>query len=96
MSPRHNFRATKKTVTPATRKLAGFVGHAALKGCSFCLKSFPTDAFGNKADYSRFSPEEWPDMNIEEHRSKGYEWKYAKTLSIRQKIEKEHGVRFSD
>ena len=43
---------------PATRKVAGFVGHAALKGCSFCLKSFPTDRFGSKAHYSGFPPEE--------------------------------------
>ena len=25
---------------PATRKVGGFVGHATLKGCSRCLKSF--------------------------------------------------------
>ena len=27
---------------PATRKLGGFVGHGSLKGCSRCLKNFPT------------------------------------------------------
>lgn len=35
---------------PATRKLCGFVGHGALKGCSRCLKSFPTTEFGTKPD----------------------------------------------
>ena len=25
---------------PATRKVGGFVGHGALKGCSYCLRSF--------------------------------------------------------
>jgi hypothetical protein len=40
---------------PACRKVAGFVGHAALKACSRCLKSFPTGSFGEKADYSGFN-----------------------------------------
>ena len=39
---------------PAARKVCGFVGHRALKGCSKCLQSFPTAAFGEKADYSNF------------------------------------------
>ena len=33
---------------PASRKLGGFLGHAANKGCSRCLKSFPTERFGDK------------------------------------------------
>ena len=39
---------------PATRKIGGFMGHAAEKGCSRCLKSFPTEKFGDKKDYSCF------------------------------------------
>ena len=46
---------------PATRKVAGFMGHAALKGCSRCLKSFPTTAFGDKADYGGFDIACWPE-----------------------------------
>ena len=30
---------------PAARKVCGFVGHQALKGCSKCLLSFPTARF---------------------------------------------------
>lgn len=41
--------------TPASRKIGGFMGHAALKGCSRCLKSFPTKNFGEKSDYSGFN-----------------------------------------
>ena len=45
---------------PATRKVGGFVGHGALKGCSRCLKSFETTSFTEKADYSGFVPSSWP------------------------------------
>ncbi len=81
---------------PATSKVGGFVGHSALKGCSMCLKSFPTDSFGTKADYSGFCRDEWPQRSVEEHRSKGFDWKNAKTLSCRHKIERNCGVRFSE
>lgn len=44
----------------AMRKVAGFVGHSGTKGCSKCLKSFPTAAFGEKPDYSSgFDCENW-------------------------------------
>ncbi len=36
---------------PAARKVCGFV---ALKACSKCLKSFSTQNFGEKADFSGF------------------------------------------
>ena len=39
---------------PAARKCGGFVGHNAVKGCSRCLKSFPTANFGEKPDYGSF------------------------------------------
>ena len=32
---------------PATRKVCGFYNFNALKGCSKCLKSFPTASFGS-------------------------------------------------
>ena len=81
---------------PATRKVGGFVGHGAKKGCSRCLKSFPVSSFGDKADYSGFDPEVWPCRSVEEHREKGFEWKHSKTLSARHKIEQEYGARFSE
>jgi hypothetical protein len=78
---------------PATRKVGGFVGHAALKGCSRCLKSFPPQKFGDKAG---FNPSTWPTRTIESHRKKGMEWKHATTLVCRHKIEQESGVRFTE
>lgn len=81
---------------PATRKVAGFVGHAALKGCSRCLKSFPTAKFGEKADYSGFEPSTWPTRTIENHREKGMEWKHASTATQRHNIEQQSGFRFTE
>ena len=81
---------------PATRKVGGFVGHAALKGCSRCLKSFPTQNFGEKADYSGFDRSVWPPRTKEDHQKKGMEWKHANTLTSRQRIEREDGVRFTE
>ena len=37
---------------PAARKVCGFVGHGAYRGCSKCLLTFPTTSFGEKADYT--------------------------------------------
>ena len=44
---------------PATRKVGGFVGHGALKGCSRCLRNFETTRFSEKPNYSGFNPEAW-------------------------------------
>ncbi len=60
-----------------------------------CLKYFPTDSLGTNAEYSGFCREEWPQRSVEEHMSKGFDWKNAKTLSCRHKIERDCGVRFS-
>ena len=65
---------------PATRKLGGFVGHGALKGCSRSLKSFPTTEFGGKPDYSGFDRNSWPKRCLYDHRSQGMNWKHANTL----------------
>ena len=78
---------------PACRKIGGFVGHGAIKGCSRCLKSFASDshAFGDKADYcnSGFNSEPWPRRNADDHRRQGIDWKHARTLADRNKIERD-------
>ena len=81
---------------PACRKVAGFVGHAALKACSRCLKSFPTASFGEKADYSGFNTSTWPQRSIEHHRTQCLAWKHAHTMTERIKIERQDGVRFTE
>ena len=37
---------------PGSRKISGFLGHSAHRGCSRCLKVFPTAVFGEKPDYT--------------------------------------------
>ena len=46
---------------PASRKVSGFLGHNALRGCSRCLKPFPTTLlnFGEKSDYTGFDRALW-------------------------------------
>ena len=80
---------------PASRKLGGFLGHAAARGCSRCLKVFPTDNFGEKPDYSGFDRSTWPERTVEEHRLKGMSWKHSSTLAKRHDIEHQYGVRFT-
>ena len=81
---------------PASRKLGGFLGHAAAKGCSRCLKEFPTENFGDKKDYSGFDRSEWPKRTVEEHRDVGMSWKHCNTLAKRQNLEQKYGVRFTE
>ena len=44
---------------PATRKLLGFVGHAATLGCSKCLKKFSSLKGRQKRDYSDVVRADW-------------------------------------
>ena len=53
---------------PAARKVCGFVGHRALKGCSKCLLFFPTEHFGEKNDYSNFDRSKWEPRTTSCHR----------------------------
>ena len=43
---------------PAGRKLGGFVGHRGKRGCTKCLKEFPSE-FGTYTDYSGFRKADW-------------------------------------
>ena len=52
---------------PATRKVGGFVGHGAPKGCSRCLKSFACASFSDKPNYSGFNYLAWPKRSLEQH-----------------------------
>ena len=81
---------------PAMRKVGGFVGHAALKGCSRCLRNFETARFSEKPNYGGFNPSQWPKRTPEQHKQKGLEWKLAKTQTERQRIERESGIRYTE
>ena len=51
---------------PASRKVCGFLGHAAVLGCSKCSKKFPGPI--GARDYSGFDRTQWPPRSAEEHR----------------------------
>ena len=72
--------------------------HGAIKGCSRCLRSFESNsrAFGGKADYSRFNSELWPHRNTDDHRRQEMDWKHARTLANRNKIEHDHEIRYTE
>ena len=74
------------------------MGYGAIKGCSRCLKSFASDscAFDDKADYSGFSSELWPHRNAGNHHRQGMDWKHARTLADRNRIEHDHGIRYTE
>ena len=78
----HQKRATTVTVRtalisvvcdiPALSKVAGFSSHNSLKGCSKSLRQFPTEAFGQKPNYTGFDSTNWPKLNNEMHRILAY------------------------
>ena len=81
--------------SPAVRKVAGFLSHSATKGCYKCLKTFPTNAFGDKPDFSGFNREEWPLRTHSNSYAAGMEHRHAKTAKARNTIEKAHGIRYT-
>ena len=80
---------------PASRKIAGFVSHGGLKGCSRCLKTFPCRTFGEKNDCSGFNREMWGKRDLELHRREAVLHKKAKSHADQKKIEREYGIRYS-
>ena len=80
---------------PATRKICGFYGYHAHYGCSKCLKVFPS-TFSTAPDYSGFNRSSWPKPTIDFHQQVVEHVKNADTLSARETVEREAGVRYSD
>ena len=80
---------------PASRKLCGFVGHRATKGCSKCLVSFPTERFGDKPDYSNYFRESWKARDKDNHNKSAMEYVECKTQSEQREIERSVGVRYT-
>ena len=80
---------------PAARKVCGFVGHAGYRVCSKCLLAFPTEEFGQKADYSNINMSEWTPRSKTEHKKHAKAHKLSSTKSEQKAIEREYGVRCS-
>ena len=79
---------------PATRKLCGFLGVNATKGCSKCKKCFPTTTFGSKPDYSGYESSTWGVRTHMEHYQHCILSKNATTPTERNKIE--NGARYTE
>lgn len=80
---------------PAARKVCGFVGHSALKGCSKCSLSFPTANFGEKSDYTNTNRTQWTPRTKSDHKKQANRHKCATTRSQEKIIERDHGCRYS-
>lgn len=79
---------------PALRKLCGFKGHSAHRGCSKCFKLFPS-SFKEKADYSGFDRENWPPRNNISHRRHAEKVRTAPTKSKHEELAKKYGLYYS-
>lgn len=80
---------------PAARKVCGFTGHSSFHACSKCFKEFPTEAFGEKADYGGFDRELWVPRSLEDHKKYARKHRNSKTRTEQKKFEREHGCRYS-
>ena len=80
---------------PASRKVSGFVGHAGYRGCSRCLKAFPTKKFGEKPDYTGTDRSEWVPRSKKSHYQYAMSYKSANTKEKQKSIERAHGCRYS-
>lgn len=78
---------------PAIRKVLGFKGHGANRGCSKCFKLFPGPV-GAK-NYSGFTRNTWPKRDDEIHMIHMEKIKKSKTQTARNDLQTEFGCSFS-
>ena len=81
---------------PATRKVCGFSNYNARRGCSKCLKEFPTDRFGLKPNYSGYDCNNWVPRDITTHRTNAFAHYCAATATERNDIERSYGSKYSE
>lgn len=79
---------------PAVRKLCGFKGHSAHRGCSKCFKYFP-GGFNEKTDYSGFDRDLWPPRHNDSHRIHAERVRKASTQSKHEELATKYGVYYS-
>ena len=79
---------------PAVRKLCGFKGHSAHRGCSKCFKYFP-GSFSEKTDYSGFDRDLWPPCHNCSHRVHAEMVRKASTQSKHEELASKYGVYYS-
>ena len=74
-------------------RAAGFLGHAATKGCNHCGKSFPGSVCEKL--YGGFDRESWPTRSKQEHMQQCEEIERATTKTEKELLERAYGVRYS-
>ena len=79
---------------PARRKLCGFKGYAAHRGCSKCFKYFP-GSFKDKTDYSGFDRDTWPPRHISSRRKHAEMVRKASTQTQKEHLATKYGVYYS-
>ena len=99
----HLLRAALGYITsdiPATRKICGFYGIRAKKGCSKCLKSFVPfsdhDVFGSNLNYSGYNRYSWEPRIHSVHCQQVCLAKSAATKCGKEAIEHDIGARYSE
>ncbi|XP_052097344.1 uncharacterized protein LOC127732339 [Mytilus californianus] len=78
---------------PASRKLCGFLGHAATSGCNKCKKKFP-GTVGEK-NYGGFDRLEWPSRDNESHRQECGFINNSTSKGDKENLERQFGTRYS-
>ena len=79
---------------PTVRKLCGFKGHSAHRGCSKCFKYFP-GSFSVETDYSGFDRDSWPPRHNKSHRVHAEMVRKASTQSKHEALATKYGVYYS-
>ena len=80
---------------PAARKLCGFLGHSARRGCSHCYKEFP-GGFGEQRNYGGFQDwDQWPKRSSQQHQRDAYQVKNCTSESASEKLASQLGVRYT-
>ena len=80
---------------PAVRKVCGFYGHMATKGCSKCLHSFTVSGIGSRTDYSGYDRETWELRTKSKHLEVCRQFCSANTLAAQNELGSTHGLRYS-
>ncbi|XP_070549686.1 uncharacterized protein [Ptychodera flava] len=78
---------------PATRKLCGFVGHMAKRGCSKCEKEFISGKFGEKINYGGFEPAHG--RHNAQHRKQAEQTDQQMSKADKDSLVSKYGVRYT-
>ena len=80
---------------PACRKVCGFAGHSACRGCSKCMKEFPSGVFQNKMDHSGYDQDTWDLRSNSDYKIQSEQYLQAATKIAKKNIVTQFGVRYS-